>query len=427
MIQPLKSEPSVWSLCWVDLKEPLPVEGDFYLPTILLLAGPQFEPLAPPGIFAELDQIQAEEWLARIFDDIGTPDELLVWRADEWVPGDWKYFARDWKTKVKIVTPPPHEARMQSELATAGRSSGKSAPSVSRAEISEGLVRNVRRVRSQRKRRSSLEKAVELDQANTAARMELSEMEFHAGRYTRSLELAREVEQIDAPRFRRGHADWWTDHATRPLLRSLFGQMLCQWHLGRSPDAADSGRRLLEIDATDHLGARFYTPLFLLLAGEQDDAIAFFRSYAQRYPGDMPNAWLSFAWALALCLEGDDQGARQKYREGMMANIYIAPRLLGERQPPEDIYHPSEREEPLPAADFAGSFGMLWEREAGAMRVLRDAYAELRPVLEELVARRAKMADFMDHRYDPDYRAKWSKLLDEDEKFVAAVIAGSSV
>ena len=59
MIQPLKSEPSVWSLCWVDLSGPLPIEGDFFLPTILLLVGPSFEPLVAPEIFSEIDQVQA--------------------------------------------------------------------------------------------------------------------------------------------------------------------------------------------------------------------------------------------------------------------------------------------------------------------------------------------------------------------------------
>ena len=54
MIQPLKNDPSVWSLCWVDLPEPLPVENDFFLPTVLLLVGPRFEPLVAPEIVDDL-------------------------------------------------------------------------------------------------------------------------------------------------------------------------------------------------------------------------------------------------------------------------------------------------------------------------------------------------------------------------------------
>jgi len=384
-----------------------------------LLAGPSFEPLVAPEIFTELDQVQAEEWVARHFDDLGVPDQLQVWKAPEWVAEDWKYFGRDWKTKVKMVNAPPHEARLQSELA--GLKGEERMPSVPKSAVADGLVRNVSRLRSPAKRRATLEKAVEIDPGCTAARVELAEMEFHAGRYERSLELAAQVEEIDRGLLRRRGVQWWTDRETRPLLRALFGIMLCQWHLGRAGEAAETGRRLLETDAADHLGARFYVPLFDLLAGEHEEAALFFREYAARYPGDMPNAWLSFAWALTLCLEGDDQGARQKYREGMLGNIYIAPRLLGERPPPEDIYHPGERDEPHSAVEFAGAFGGLWDREAAALRVLRDAHEEMRPALEELIVRRRALVDLMDQRYDPEYRAKWARMVEEEEAFVKKV------
>ena len=418
MIQPLKSEPSVWSLCWVDVPEPLAIEDDFFLPVILLLVGPSFEPLAAPEVFPELDQIRAEDWVARQFDELGAPDVLQVWKAPEWVPEDWKYFGRDWKTKVKMVNPPPHETKMQSEMAVQGYRSSARGPSLPKSAVAAGLVRNLSRLRSPQRRRATLEKAVEIDPSCSAAWVELAETEFHAGHYERSLELAARVADIDGSLLRKRGVEWWTDRATRPLLRAIFGQMLCQWHLGRAGDAADLGEDLLETDPADHLGARFYVPLFLLLAGEHEEASLFFRHYESRYPGDMPNAWFSFAWGLALCLEGDDQGARRKYREGMLANIYIAPRLLGERPPPEDIYHPGERDEPQSAAEFDGSFGGLWDREASALRILREAYDELRPVLAELVARRAALAELMDQRYDPQYREKWMRMLDEEEAFV---------
>jgi len=417
MIQPLKNTPSIWSLCWVDLPEPLPVEEDFYLPTILLLVGPSFEPLAPPAIFHELDQVEAEEWVAHHFDDLGVPDQLSVWKAPEWVSEEWKYFGRDWKTKVKLVNPPPHEARLQSELAGLQGDSPR-VPTLPKSAVAEGLLRNVPRLRSPGKRRATLEKAAEIDPACTAALIELAEMEFQAGRYEKSLGLFAQIEEIERPLLRRRAVRWWTDRTTRPLLRSLFGTMLCQWHLGRAAEAAETGQRLLETDPDDHTGARFYVPLLLLLAGENEEASLFFRHYAVRYPGDMPHAWLSFAWGLTLCLEGDDQGARQKYREGIMANIHIAPRLLGGRPSPEDIYHPSERDEPHSAVEFSGSFGGLWDREAAALRVLRETHEEMGPVLRELVTRRRALVDLMDQRYDPDYRANWTRMVEEEEAFV---------
>ncbi|MBE2180483.1 MAG: hypothetical protein IAE97_08430 [Chthoniobacterales bacterium] len=424
MIQPLKRAPAVWTLCWIDLAEPLPVEEDFFLPSILLLVGPEFGPLAPPEIVAELDQVQAEDWVARHFDELGAPDQLQIWKAPEWVAEEWKYFGRDWKTKVKLVTPPPHEARLRSDLAASGLAPGARVSSISHAAVSAGLVRNLNRLRSPHKRRATLEKAMELDPANTEARVEMAEMEFQAGHYDRSLDLSAQVEEIDAPMFRRRNIHWWKDRSTRPLLRALNGMMLCQWHLGRTSEASELGQRLLETDPKDHLGARFYVPLFLLLAGEHEEASAFFRRYAEHYPNDMPNAWMSFAWALTLCLEGDDQGARQKYREGIIANIYLAPRLLGERPPREDIFHPGERDEPQSAVEFAGSFGGLWDREAAAMRILRDTHEELRPVIAELVTRRAALSELMDQRYDPEYRAKWTRMVEDEEQFVKRILEG---
>lgn len=420
MIQPLKNEPSVWSLCWVDLAEPLPVEDDFFLPTVLLLVGPRFEPLVTPEIVPELDQIAAEDWLSRHLDELGAPDELLVWKAPEWVPEDWKFFGRDWKMKIRLVAPPRHEAKLQEQLGGAAGASSPRGRERTASGISAGLIRNARRLRSPRKRRATVEKAVEIDDTNYEAKIELADMEMSSGRYPRAMEIFAEVDDALLPAFKRRSPRWWDDEATRPLLRSLGGAMLCQWHLGRAPDAADTAQRLLNMDGADHMGARFYLPLFLLLAGEHENATAFFHHYAKHYPNDTPNAWLGFAWGLVLCLEGDDQGARRKYREGMFTNIYIAPRLLGERPPPEDIYHPTERDEPQSAAEFAGAFGGLWEREAQALRVLRDAYEEAAAALGELVERRTRMADYMNQHYDPEYRAKWNKLLDEDERLVKA-------
>ena len=418
MIQPLKNDPSVWSLCWVDLSEPLPVEDDFFLPTVLLLVGPRFEPLVAPEIIAELDQIAAEDWLSRHLEEIGAPDELLVWKAPEWVPEDWKFFGKDWKTKVRLVAPPRHEAKLQEQFGnTEGKNPSRGRETTS-SEISSGLLRNAGRLRSPRKRRATVEKAVEIDDSNYEAKIELADMEMASGRYPRALEIFEDVDEALSPAFKRRSPHWWEDEATRPLLRALSGTMLCQWHLGRAGEAADAAQRLINTDAADHMGARFYLPLFLLLAGELESASAYFRYYAKNYPDDMPNAWLSFAWGLVLCLEGDDQGARRKYREGMFTNIYIAPRLLGERPPAEDIYHPTERDEPQSAAEFAGAFGGLWEREAQALRVLRDAHEEAADAIGELIGRRARMADYMNQHYNPEYRAKWNKLLDEDERLV---------
>lgn len=422
MIQPLKNEPSVWTLCWVDLNDPLPVEGDFFLPTILLLVGPEFEPLAAPEICFELDQIHAEEWIARVFDDLGCPDQLLVWKADEWNLADWKLFGNDWKVKIKFVKSLPHEAQLISQLGTARKDASSKVEEALKSQMSAGLVRHVSRIRSLRKRRATLEQAVTLDSANDAAWVEIAEIEFHAGNYQRSLEIATFVEEMGARLLQQQDIPWLDNPKLRPLMRALFGKMLCQWHLGNISEAYNAGRFLLEHCMEDPFGVRFYMPLFLLLNDDNEGASLFFRSYAQHYPKDMPHAWLSFAWAFTLGLEGDDVRARKKYREGMLTNIYIAPRLLDERPPPEDIFRPNERDDILSALEFIGSFSSLWDREASAMRALREAYEEIRPAIDRLVTHRAAMMNFMDQRYDPEHRAKWTAMLQADEALTKEIL-----
>jgi hypothetical protein len=56
------------------------------------------------------------------------------------------------------------------------------------------------------------------------------------------------------------------------------------------------------------------------------------------------------------------------------------------------------------------------------MRVLRETHDEMRPVLEELIARRRALSDLMDQRYDTEYRAKWTRMVEEEEAFVKKVL-----
>ena len=40
------------------------------------------------------------------------------------------------------------------------------------------------------------------------------------------------------------------------------------------------------------------------------------------------------------------------------------------------------------------------------------------PALGELITRRRALVDLMDQRYDPDYRANWTLMVEEEEAFV---------
>lgn len=425
MIQPLKRQQTEWALCWLDLQEPLPIEDDFFLPTFLLLVNNGFDPVVPPEIVEEPDQILAEEWLGRIFEEHGTPDRLLVWSAVEWSEDEWRSFGRDWKVKVRVVKAPAFGEKLYQHLhAAAGPEIFAVPPEVTRRDIAMGLVRSARRLKSQRKRRAALERALEIEPSCAVARVELADMDFQQGRYEASLERAEEVMHLEARLFHQPGVRWWADRETRPLLRSLYGAMMARWQLGQFPEAAALGERLLEILPDDNLGARFYVPLFHMQAGDNEEAAAYFRWYEEHYPADQPQPALLFGWACSLSLDGDDQHARRKYRAAFLSNIYIAPRILGLRGPREDIYHPTERDEPQFAHDFVGSFGGLWDRDASAMRVLREAYDELKPLVEELVERRFRLAEFLDQRYDPGFKEEWIRLVEEDEAFVKDATGG---
>ena len=112
-------------------------------------------------------------------------------------------------------------------------------------------------------------------------------------------------------------------------------------------------------------------------------------------------------------LEGE--GAIAKYREGMLRNLYIAPQLLDLPEPRTDIWHPNDRSEPGYADEFIDSYAALWDRDAGALRILREAHEAAAPDIGRLIDLRARMAELQDQRYDPDHDARWRLLVQEEK------------
>ncbi len=77
--------------------------------------------------------------------------------------------------------------------------------------------------------------------------------------------------------------------------------------------------------------------------------------------------------------------AREKYREAILKNISIAPMLLEAPEPPRGLWYPNDRAEPNYAAEFIDSYAVLWDREPGALRILREVWQELQPRVAEIV------------------------------------------
>jgi len=425
MIQPIRPIPAAWNLHWVDLEEPpLPRNGDFFLPTLALFTDDTGALLDEPQVLLELDQPRIEDALIQLFERSGVPRKLNVARSDDWDEVAWKRFSLDYKLEIQISDVP---SLSRAELGMLSDKVAEQFPRVreSRSAISSGLLRSAGRVRSPSKRGALLRKAMEVDPGNSLARVELADMEFQLGEWNLALAGYEEVISAEQRRFSAAQK-WWEDVATRPFLRGRMGRAMALWQKGQYADAADECQHLLQLNPLDNQGARFYLPMLLLLAEQYDAAADFFTRYERNYPNDYAEPAFLFGWGLSLSIEDDEDSARKKYREGMARNLYIAPMLLEIPEPAANIWHPNDRAEPSYAGEFIDSYAVLWDRDTAAIRLVRETHAAMQPQLERIASMRAQMADFQDQRYDQDYRARWQKLVAEEEALVASVASGEA-
>lgn len=417
MIQPLKPPKNNWFLHWVDLEEPLPSGQDWFLPTIVIVCDESGTPLAPPEILEELDQARIENFLYKTFDQLGTPDRLSVAASDDWDPDAWQSFSADCKLDIRLQnfdrrTPDDLRSLTKTLVMRVGR---ETQGPIQGRDVARGLVRTALRVRSAAKKAALLKLALAKDPDCGAARIELADGEFQAGNFKACLAAYEEVADRESPRWESKRAAWWVDRETRAFLRAIYGKAMTQWHLGRYAPAAETLSGLLALNPKDHQGARFLIPMLHLLAEAPERAAAGFEKYSASYPRDFSEPSFLFGWALSLSLEGRESEARAKYLEGLLKNIYLAPMLLEQEEPPRNIWYPNDRAEPNYAAEFVESYAVLWDREPGALRLLREVYQAGIPRIEKIVRHREDMMDFQDQRYEPDYKEIWQEMVRKDE------------
>lgn len=417
MIQPLKSPKNNWFLYWVDLEAPLPSGNDWMLPTIVIVCDQSGTPVAPPEILEELDQSRVENFLYKTFEQIGTPDRLSIAASEEWDAEGWQNFSADCKLDIRFQnfdkrTPDDLQALTKTLVMRVGRE--PQGPVQSR-EMARGLIRTALRVRSPSKKAAMIRLAVARDPDCPEARIELADLEFQAGNFKSCLLAYEELAEKEASRWNSKQTTWWIDRETRPYLRSLYGRAMTQWHLGRFSPAAKTLEELLALNPKDNQGARFLIPMLYLLAESPERASAYFDKYADHYPNDFSEPSFLFGWALTYSLEGREAEARAKYTEGILKNIYLAPMLLELDEPPRSLWLPNDRAEPNYAAEFVESYAVLWDKEPGALRLLREVFDAQLGRIKQIVVHREMMTDYQDQRYEPDYKAMWQELLLKDE------------
>jgi tetratricopeptide (TPR) repeat protein len=422
MIQPLKSSRTTWTLHWVDLEEPVPTGNDFILPTLLIICDAGGLPVSSPTLLEELDQNRIENLLLRLFDTLGAPDRLNIGMSEDWDQESWRAFSEEQSVEIRFhrgTDSGPEDMKALALSVVQRFAGGDGAPGA--AAIAKGLLNTAMRVRSARKKEALLRMALERDSEFAAARVELADVEFQKGNWKTCLGLYDQVISSEKNRWKNRHPHWWEDRTTRPYLRALYGRAMTLWHRGRHSETAEQLAFLLDLNPRDNQGVRFFIPLLYLLAEDIESASAAFAAYEKTYPRDYPEPSLLFGWALCCSLEGEEAAARSKYREGILKNLFIAPMLLEEPSPPRALWLPNDRSEPNYASEFTDSYAVLWDRESGALRILREVWHEMQDDIAELIAHRERMFDFQDQRYEPDFKKLWQAFLDVDDR-----LSGSS-
>lgn len=417
MIQPLKSAKTSWTVFWVDLDEPLPAGPDFILPTLTIVTDARGIPVAPPEILEELDQARVENFLGALIDRLGAPDRILIGESEEWDHEAWRVFAEDYRVHIQFSRFSRRDGKDIQILTQKFTETYGGPESASSGDVAKGLLNTALRVRSEAKKIALLKKAIDNDANCARARIELADAEFRAGDWNASLRAYDEVIDREYPRWSGRKPKWWSDLETRPYLRAIYGRAMALWHQQRYLGAAETLADLLEMNPSDHQGARFLVPMVYMLGEDFDAAQAAFDAYEKVYQKDYAEPSFLFGWGLLHAYFGRDVQSVERYRAAILKNIYIAPMLLDAPAPPDQsIWQPSDRAEAAYAREFIESYALLWDRVPAALRLLREALDESSSKIEEIVALRTSMFDFQDQRYEPDYKRLWAELVAKDER-----------
>jgi tetratricopeptide (TPR) repeat protein len=417
MIQPLRATRETWRVDWFDLHVPIQFGAMFIMPTCIYVIHRLTGLLVGHEFVRELDQRRAEMLIHHLFQERGIPDEIQIPDIEEWDEAVWQGLSREYHCEVQLIEDDREDAetseyesiRQRLDAMVSGPAQTLLA-SMGPKYIAQGLVQGLKHVRSIDKKRALIGKALELAEDLPEALVELADLDLQDG----NLDAAAE----NFAKAAAGSAGFHIAGEPGCYIRARHGQLFAAWQRGDLTQAIQVGEELLAANQIDHSGVRFLLPLLELLAGQVDEAQEFFGRYQQLYPNDLEDPGFHFGWALSLVDQDREKEASDKYRTGMIQNLYIAPLLLDVPEPAPDIWQHNDRGDLQYAVDFLNSFGLLWERDAAAVRFLREMYTEATPFLDKLIALRQKMADFQDHRYEPRHREIWHSLVEREQELI---------
>ena len=423
MILPLRSTREVWAFDWFDLDVPIQFGSMFILPTCLYLVHRHTGMLLGHEFVRELDQRRVELFLHRAFQEKGAPDELLVPDVDEWDESVWRSFSKEYQCRINLVDAesseldPSEEDALESQLSNLIAGPAENLLATHGATfVAQGLVKAVKHTRSRDKQRALLAKALDLSENLPDALVELADLDFQEGNLDEAAEGFAKAAEVAGPSHAQGEPGCY--------LRAQHGRLIVAWQKGDLNDAVSIGEELLFTDPTDHSGVRFLVPLLHLSLGQFEASNEYFAWYRQSYPGDLEDPGLMFGWGLTLFEFDEEVNAVERYKRGMLQNFYLAPMLLDLPEPSPELWQHHQRGDYGYAIEFVDSFGVIWERDAGATRFLRELYVSLLPQLDVLIDVRRQMAEVQDNRYEPDHRKIWDELVAEEQHQIARLGLG---
>ena len=420
MILPLHATREIWTFDWFELDVPIQFGSLFILPTCLYVVHHHTRMLLAHEFIRELDQRRVELFLHRIFQEKGTPDELLVPDFEEWDESVWQELSQEYQCQINLVDIEPNEEdthkedSIESQLSNLVAGSAENLLlSLGNTFVAQGLVKAVRHMRSRDKQRVLLAKALELSPTLPEALVELADIDLQDGNINAASEGFKKAAKSAAPFHVAGQPTYF--------IRAQHGRMLAAWQKGELNDAIAIGEELLFVNPIDHSGVRFLLPLLQLSLNQIETANEYFTWYRQSYPSDLEEPGFCFGWALTLFSCDEEIAAAEKYKRGTLQNLYLAPLLLDLPAPPPDLWQYHKRGGYSYAIEFVDSFGTIWERDAAATRFLRELYTTIQPQLQNLIELRRQMAELQGNRYEPNHRVIWGNLDAEEKRAVQSL------
>lgn len=232
--------------------------------------------------------------------------------------------------------------------------------------------------------------------------------------YLQAYNAAREALGTESPQA----YDWWLELETRPYMRARYGLGWVYWQTGKFREAIAEHEALLRLNENDNQGIRYLIGPLYQLAGDLEGALKAYDRFSKDYGEDDGDPHHSFCWGLAIYESGDREHAVTKWRRACFENIYIAPLLLREPLPPEDIRLFTNLMWPDHAQEYIGLYGDLWKRSPQGLACLRRLWNN--PQMRTDVARWLRigrdlkeLSDTGAVTRDEEGRDKWRELLDE--------------